>query len=253
MDYKLHYDKLVERAKNRNLNGYIEKHHIIPRSLGGTDANDNIVELTAREHFIAHLLLIKIHPNKMKLVFALNMMCVEGLTQHRSHNRMYGWLKEKFSKTMSEAQTGKNNSQFGTKWIHSDDLKISKKIPKGDEIPDGWKLGRKIKFDKIKKVCKNCGQENCLRPEICSNNQRINRFIKSFNFNKHVIGSVEFYNEYDKIVSKLEDEYKSGLSHSDMAKMYNIKSSQSMGHLLRSVGIETRTFSECAVLSAKKR
>ena len=54
MNYKLHYDKLVERAKKRKLIGYVERHHIIPRSLG---EKENIVELTAREHFIAHLLL----------------------------------------------------------------------------------------------------------------------------------------------------------------------------------------------------
>ena len=53
--YKI-YCNLTERAKSRELpkETYIEKHHIIPRSLGGNNSKNNIVSLTAREHFICH-------------------------------------------------------------------------------------------------------------------------------------------------------------------------------------------------------
>lgn len=44
-------------------------------------------------------------------------------------------------------QMGEGNSQYGTRWIYSDELKESKKIRVTDKIPEGWKLGRKIKFD----------------------------------------------------------------------------------------------------------
>lgn len=44
-------------------------------------------------------------------------------------------------------QTGEGNSQFGTRWIFSDELKQSKKIRSTDNVPEGWELGRKIKFD----------------------------------------------------------------------------------------------------------
>jgi hypothetical protein len=47
---------------------------------------------------------------------------------------------------MSKSQTGKQNSQYGTMWIHNLDLKQSKRIKKTDETPDGWIKGRKIKF-----------------------------------------------------------------------------------------------------------
>jgi hypothetical protein len=58
--YASTYFSLMEKAQGReNLNGYFEKHHIIPKSLGGTNLASNIVKLTAREHFIAHLLLSK--------------------------------------------------------------------------------------------------------------------------------------------------------------------------------------------------
>jgi hypothetical protein len=59
MDHKWHYDKLIETRKNRNRidNVYYERHHIIPRSMGGSDDETNLIYLTAREHFIAHWLL----------------------------------------------------------------------------------------------------------------------------------------------------------------------------------------------------
>jgi len=143
MNYKLHYDKLIERAKSRKLQGYKEKHHIIPRSIGGTDNKDNLVNLTAREHFIAHILLVKIYPEEKGLINAVNMMC-RGQDERKIHNRMYGWLKERFTKRMSNLQSGKGNSQFGTMWITKD--KENKKIKKEefDIYKDlGWEKGRK--------------------------------------------------------------------------------------------------------------
>ena len=39
------------------------------------------------------------------------------------------------------------NSQFNTCWIYNEELKQSKKVNKNDIIPNGWKLGRKLKFN----------------------------------------------------------------------------------------------------------
>ena len=58
MDYQKIYNCLIERAITDNRKKcdivYYEQHHIIPKCLGGTDNTDNLVLLTAREHFIAH-------------------------------------------------------------------------------------------------------------------------------------------------------------------------------------------------------
>jgi 5-methylcytosine-specific restriction endonuclease McrA len=56
------YFQLMEKRRNFPLSKkdvYCETHHIIPKSLGGSDTPDNLVNLTAREHFIAHRLLTK--------------------------------------------------------------------------------------------------------------------------------------------------------------------------------------------------
>lgn len=75
MNYEKIYDQIVARAKSRILVGYKETHHIIPRCMGGPDDKENLVRLTAREHFLCHRLLIQIHPSNNKLKFALWAMC----------------------------------------------------------------------------------------------------------------------------------------------------------------------------------
>lgn len=75
MNYQRIYNQIVERARNRALNCYSEKHHIIPKCIGGTDENTNLVKLTAREHFLCHWLLVRIYPENRKLIGAFWLMC----------------------------------------------------------------------------------------------------------------------------------------------------------------------------------
>ena len=53
------YFRIIERSKEREINDITEKHHIIPKSFGGKNTKDNLVNLTPREHFICHHLLLK--------------------------------------------------------------------------------------------------------------------------------------------------------------------------------------------------
>ncbi len=61
------YYSIIQKPQTKT--GYTESHHVIPKSLGGSDDCTNIVKLTAKEHFICHLLLVKmttgIHKSKM--------------------------------------------------------------------------------------------------------------------------------------------------------------------------------------------
>ena len=61
MDYEKHYNNLIEKRRKHVLESNCHKHHIIPRCIGGNDENDNLINLTYREHYIAHLLLAKIY------------------------------------------------------------------------------------------------------------------------------------------------------------------------------------------------
>ena len=80
MNYKKIYDQLIMRSKTRKLTEYKERHHIVPKCMNGTNDKENIAELTAREHFIAHKLLCEIYPENNKLRYALWAM-INGVTK----------------------------------------------------------------------------------------------------------------------------------------------------------------------------
>lgn len=93
MDYKGIYKRIIVRAKTRStVEGYTERHHIIPKCLGGSDDESNIAVLTAEEHYLCHQLLVKLHPVNRKLICAAQYMT----TGHQRSNKCYGWLKRKF-------------------------------------------------------------------------------------------------------------------------------------------------------------
>jgi hypothetical protein len=106
MDYALHYDRLIARAKNRVLSSYVERHHVLPRCLGGSDDPSNIVRLTGEEHFVAHQLLVKMHPGHLGLVWALSAMCSGSGRQDRT-NKRYGWLRRKLASSLRMRFAGK--------------------------------------------------------------------------------------------------------------------------------------------------
>lgn len=123
--YKSWYDQIILNAQNRSLTGYFEKHHIIPKSLGGNNNQDNLVKLTAREHFICHLLLTKFTTGKAKsqMYFALNMLRVSNNYQDRYiSSRIYETLKKNLSFELSKMHKGKVISDK-TKKLISDSRK----------------------------------------------------------------------------------------------------------------------------------
>ncbi len=105
MNYQKIYDNLMSRASNRILTGYTEKHHILPRCMGGTDNPDNLVDLTYREHLLAHMLLSKIHPNHRGLRLAVRLM--GGESRH-------SWLSRGVPHT-SETRAKIGNANRGLK------------------------------------------------------------------------------------------------------------------------------------------
>jgi hypothetical protein len=106
------YFSIIERARTRTLEGYSEKHHIIPRSLGGSDRKDNLVKLTAREHFICHLLLVKMVVGDSKYKMA------RAATWFKRHpnmvnSRTYSFLKELVAEDQSKRRKGKSSWNKG--------------------------------------------------------------------------------------------------------------------------------------------
>lgn len=111
MNYISVYNQLVQRALNREVIGYTEKHHIVPKCMGGTNKKNNIVPLTAREHFLAHRLLTRIYPNIRGVWYALIAM---------------GRISDFKSKIFSSEREKAANCRKGTKYTEVSKLKMSK-------------------------------------------------------------------------------------------------------------------------------
>lgn len=98
------YHNIVAKAALRvNIDGYFEKHHIVPKALGGTDDESNMVNLTPKEHFICHRLLVKMTEGKAKksMAFAIWQMSSRrnkvSKNRHKPTARVYAMLKQQLS------------------------------------------------------------------------------------------------------------------------------------------------------------
>lgn len=101
MNYRIIYENLISTARRSNRTKtkaeYYEEHHILPRCLGGDDSKDNLVLLTAREHFIVHRLLCKIYPGSFQLKLAVLMMASIKRDNTKVTSRNFERLKMEIS------------------------------------------------------------------------------------------------------------------------------------------------------------
>lgn len=118
--YTRTYYKLIVRAKARVITDYTEKHHIIPKSLGGTDSKDNLVKLTAREHFICHLLLTKMTTgnNTYKMKFALSMITkIKNIGEGRytPSGKLYEYARKSYKESLDYLWTEEKRKEHAAK------------------------------------------------------------------------------------------------------------------------------------------
>ena len=108
MNYKRIYNSIVENANKQNRKkkaGVLyERHHIVPKSIGGSNNRDNLVLLTPKEHYICHRLLVEIHkgtPNENKMYYAMWCMIngVGNQKRYATSSRIFTKLREEFIKT----------------------------------------------------------------------------------------------------------------------------------------------------------
>lgn len=123
MNYQKIYDSLINsRLKTTTPSDYYETHHILPRCLGGTDDEENLIRLTAREHFFAHLLLAKIHGGK--LWHGLHLMASRVTGRISSH--IYEMQRKHSAKVHSKFMKGRKPPNFGKKMSDAQKRKLSK-------------------------------------------------------------------------------------------------------------------------------
>jgi hypothetical protein len=108
------YYSIISRAQSRDLpkETYTEKHHIIPKSLGGGNSKDNLAVLTAREHFICHMLLVRMTTGnyRHKMINAAIGMKRNKNGARYINSRLYDITKLEYAKVMSERRKGSKAS-----------------------------------------------------------------------------------------------------------------------------------------------
>lgn len=181
MNYQKIYDNLVAKRqlqpalKQEGTYGSVEWHHIIPRCLGGSDDESNLVCFYPREHYISHLLLWKMHPKHFNLMLALCSMAgnvnATNMRQFKYNSRLYEKVKFDYSmalkeyykthdgtikgkklafdtKTQSLTYVDKNAElpdyivEASYRWIHNDETNEEREICQILPLPEGWSEGR---------------------------------------------------------------------------------------------------------------
>lgn len=118
--YTTWYNSIIKNAQTRSITGYTENHHVIPRSLGGSDLPDNLVRLTAREHYICHILLTKMTQgqDKHKMGYALHMLSNAiqiGDGRYVPNSRLYEYAKKLYKLALEDFWTPERRKRHGDK------------------------------------------------------------------------------------------------------------------------------------------
>lgn len=181
--YRSWYYNIIQKAQSRiSVPNIVEKHHILPKSLGGTNDDSNLVSLTPREHYICHLLLTRMCEGKakQKMVYALwAIMNLCNRYQERKviKGRLYESLRQKYIQSQKDKagplhpnrgkKTGRTKDSFTAEWRAN--ISAAKKgkpghskgIPRPDHVKEAVSKANKgrVPWNKGIKNFKNLSKE----------------------------------------------------------------------------------------------
>ena len=159
--YKIYKSLIQKRLKDpAHLEvEYTEKHHIIPRSIDHSKEYDpnNLVILTAREHFIAHALLVKIYKQRNDKDKWYKMLCAfdamsklygsirnpELRYKNKSNSKLYAIWKIELSKYIKESgcRKGINAACYNKRVYHNKNTNEIKYFNKKEKPSEEWIKG----------------------------------------------------------------------------------------------------------------
>ena len=117
MNYELLYKTIITKygSTYRQKGEYKERHHILPKCLGGKDEAINLVYLPARVHYICHRLLCKVYPSNNQLKFAFwamsNQLTGDVNRTYKISSHVYNKARQEFSIANSALHKGKKMSK----------------------------------------------------------------------------------------------------------------------------------------------
>ena len=156
------YEKFIESRKHRVIpeGVYTESHHILPKCIGGTDDEDNLIELTYKEHILAHIMLAREtkHPSLVNAAWLLIHVCKSS----KEYVLIPSPIRESIRRDIKH--TEEHNSKISENHVgmlgkhHTNSTKDKQRVAmKGRKIynngneqkyffpgeePDGWVLGK---------------------------------------------------------------------------------------------------------------
>ena len=189
--YTRWYYSIITSANSRIPTGYTEKHHIIPKSFyisksktgwltGNSEAVENKVMLTAKEHFICHMLLVRMITGvaKTKMAFALVRISRSKSLQGKINSRTYGYIKKLHSEAASITHKGVKRTQPVSKETRdkiskshlgktlTDKTKFKMRKPKSEEHRKNMK-GRNVKQETREKLSNSAlGRKTSIETKI---------------------------------------------------------------------------------------
>lgn len=195
MNYEMIYSKIIQKAKEckreKSKSLYLEDHHIFPKCLGGEDLANNMVLLTAKEHFICHHLLTKIHQTSDDLHSAFWLMCVYTSSNQervKATSSVYATIKQRISKIQSKRTSeynrlnpkrGEDNPMFGVHRFGEENPFFGKKHSEEAKLKIGLKNSTRIWSDSEKQKLKDSWKSrpliicpHCQKQSIHASNMR---------------------------------------------------------------------------------
>jgi hypothetical protein len=203
--YVNRYNLFIESLKGQNVEGYSEVHHIVPRSMGGTNEKNNLIRLTARQHFIAHWMLWKAYGGKMTMAFhAMVYRYNKKIKRHTKINsRTHSKLVEQHSRFLSLLNTN-NKYALGTKWTEESKQKM-REIRAKQTIPKESYEKSSVSMSKL--VWMNNGIKSCRINKSLVDEQKKNGFVEG------------------RLVAYVTDEYRDKIKNKSKLQWQKIKES----------------------------
>lgn len=145
VNYQRIYNEIIKGSKIRNNVEYPERHHIIPKCMGGSDRKHNIAILTPREHFLCHWLLYKIYPNDRRLKYAFTKMLQPAYAKTHKISRIqnsiqYEIVRRCVAELARETNTGRAKTQEEIQKM----LKTKEEKYAGTDYLGSWCRGKKL-------------------------------------------------------------------------------------------------------------
>lgn len=197
--YKTRYDKLINFYLNNLTDGFVEKHHILPKCMGGDNSVSNLILLPVRAHFIAHYLLHRAYPENTKLAHAFAMMGVSNEYQRRSSK-----LYEKTKIARSSALKGVPRPEW-----------VKEKLRKPKQNTSNYKK------PKTHDHCKNISKSLSCIKRTPEHNENLRKSLKNY-YEKRKTDHLDKVNYYRKLFLE------SGVTRKEFYKMHNDISSSAL-------------------------